>query len=61
MKTADAIRHFGNVAKLADALGITPQAVYDWGEFLPRGRAFELQVLTEGALKVDGGRDRAAA
>lgn len=53
MKTADAIRFYGSVAKLADALNITPQAVYDWGDLVPRGRAFELQVLTRGELKAE--------
>jgi len=53
VKTADAIRFYGSVAKLADALNITPQAVYDWGDLVPRGRAFELQVLTRGELKAE--------
>lgn len=53
MKTAHAIRFYGSVAKLADALNITPQAVYDWGDLVPRGRAFELQVLTRGELKAE--------
>ena len=34
-RTADAIRAYGNKARLARAIGYTRQAVYGWGEFLP--------------------------
>lgn len=54
MKTADAIEHFGTLQKLADSLGIRRQSVYDWGEEVPELRAYQLQVLTDGALRADG-------
>ena len=50
MKTSDAIKHFGSVIKLAEALQITRHAVYLWGDNVPCGRAFQIQVLTNGAL-----------
>jgi predicted transcriptional regulator len=53
MRTAAAIKHYeGKVADLAKALGITPQAVYQWGATVPDSSAFKLQVLTNGALVV---------
>jgi hypothetical protein len=51
VKTCDAIQQFRTVRALADALGITPQAVYQWGDEVPAGRDFQLEVLTRGALK----------
>jgi len=51
MKTTAAVDHFGSIRALADALEITPQAVYQWGEHVPAGRDFQIEVLTQGALK----------
>ena len=51
MKKSEAIKHFGTATKLAKALGITKSAVSLWPEKIPRGRAFEIQVLTKGKLK----------
>jgi len=50
MKTKDAIKHFGSPKNLAKALGISKQAVSQWGTYLPEGKAFKLQVMTGGAL-----------
>jgi len=55
MRTKQAIKYFKSVPALADALGITRQAVSQWGEFVPRGKAFELQILTGGGLRVGPG------
>jgi hypothetical protein len=52
MKTKDAINHFGSVTRLANKLGITRHAVYLWGDLVPEGRAYQLEVLTKGKLKV---------
>ena len=52
MKKKDAIEHFGGVAALADALEITPAAIYQWGEEVPFGRDYQIQVLTKGKLQV---------
>lgn len=51
METRQAIAHFGSVAALARALGITSQAVYQWGAEVPPRRAFELERITSGALR----------
>lgn len=53
MKTADAIKHFGGANELAAALGVTRQAVSQWGEQMPVGRAYQVQVLTGGKLRAD--------
>ena len=52
MKTKDAIAYYGSHQKLADALGIKRQAIGIWGENVPDIRQFELERLTEGALRV---------
>lgn len=51
MKTQKAIDHFGSVVKLAAALGISKTAVYLWKDDVPEGRAFQLEVMTNGALR----------
>lgn len=64
MKTQDAIRFFGTKASLARALRITKQAVNGWGNTVPLGRAYQIEVLTNGRLtapRPDGSTtDRAA-
>ena len=51
MTTAEAISYFGTAAELATALGIKPQAVYQWGDVPPLGRQYQIQALTKGKLK----------
>ena len=51
IKTKDAILFFGSQTILAKSLGIKKQAVQNWGEYVPLGRAFQLQVITKGKLK----------
>ena len=53
MKKSTAIEYFGNSVKLAKALDINPSAVYQWAEIIPRLRAFEIERITNGALKAD--------
>ena len=57
MKTKEAINYFGGIKKLADALGVWPQVIYQWGEFPPMGRQYELEVKTMGALKAEAVQD----
>lgn len=46
MKTDEAIRMAGGTsAALAEMLGITPSAVSQWGEDVPRAREWQLRVL----------------
>ena len=35
IKTDDAVAHFKNASRLADEIGITPQAINQWGEYVP--------------------------
>jgi transcriptional repressor of cell division inhibition gene dicB len=53
MTTKEAIKHYGSIKKLASALGIWPQVVYQWGDSPPMARQYELEVRTNGALKAD--------
>lgn len=59
MKTTDAAAFFGSKKKLADALKINPSAVTQWGETVPEGRQFQLQVLTKGKLKASPAKSAA--
>lgn len=51
MKKKDAIDHFGGANKLAQALGCKPQAISQWSDLVPQGRAYQIEVLTGGKLK----------
>ena len=58
MTKSEAIKIFGDVRKLAQALGITPQAVYLWEERLSErreneiiGAAFRLGLLKKRGMK----------
>ena len=51
MRTKAAIKKFGSAANLARALGISRQSIHDWGDEVPQGRAYQLEVLTNGELK----------
>ena len=54
MKTQEAIDHFGSVVRLATALKLkTRQTVYAWGEYPPAGRQYQIEILTNGALKAE--------
>lgn len=51
MTKEEVIEHFGSVARLARALKISTQAVYDWGDTVPQGRQFQIQIMTNGILQ----------
>jgi len=51
MRKTDVVQYFRTQRAVAKALGITEQAVSAWPEIVPRGRQFELQVLTGGRLQ----------
>ena len=53
MKTNYAVEYFGSKVALARALGIHKAAVSQWGDTIPQGRAYQIEVLTGGALKAD--------
>lgn len=52
MKTKDAIAYYGDIKKLAAALDMWPHSIYRWGEYVPLARQYELQIKTNGKLKV---------
>lgn len=56
MKKTDVIYHFGSSIKLAEALGINKSAVSQWGEDVPELRAYQIERLTEGKLRVHAGK-----
>lgn len=53
MLTNDAVQYYGGRRQLAEALGITRQAVEQWGKVVTEGMAYKLQVITKGELVVD--------
>lgn len=53
MNRADAIKHFKGITPLAKALGITYEAVRQWGEEIPELRQYQLELVTNGQLKAD--------
>jgi DNA-binding transcriptional regulator YdaS (Cro superfamily) len=52
MKTSDVIAHFGGQGRLAKALDVSQPAISKWGETVPLLRAYQIQVITNGKLKV---------
>lgn len=51
MKRQTAIEYYGSIPKLARALKITYEAVRQWGDEVPELRQYQLEKLTDGALK----------
>lgn len=52
MLKSEAKLHFKSFIAIAKALNISKSAVSQWPLLIPRGAAFELQVITGGALQV---------
>jgi DNA-binding transcriptional regulator YdaS (Cro superfamily) len=53
MTKDDAVKFYGSQTKLAQALNIKPSAISQWGEDVPELRAYQIEHLTDGALKVN--------
>ena len=51
MKKTDVINYFGGIKQAADALGIWPQSIYQWGEDVPELMTYKIEVVTKGVLK----------
>lgn len=48
MTKKEAVEHFGTARELADALGISEQAVSKWGENVPELRVYQIrEILTQ--------------
>ncbi|MDX7924074.1 Cro/CI family transcriptional regulator [Aeromonas media] len=60
MKKSDAIEYYGTATALARALGINKSAVSLWGDTIPKGRAYQIEVMTGGQLKADPTQSRPA-
>jgi len=52
MQTQEAIEHFGGATKLAEALGLTRDAIYKWGAYPPNETQYKIMVLSGGRLAV---------
>lgn len=64
MNLSDAAAHFGSKKALAKACGISEQAVQKWRKTgIPDARQFQIEQLTDGALKAlpSWERDEASA
>lgn len=53
MNKSDVLSYFGGVAATAKALGISHVAVSKWGDTIPQGRAYQIEVVTGGKLKAN--------
>jgi len=53
MKTKQAVKFFGNQAKLARALDITESAVSRWGLIVPIRQAVRLQSMSSNELLIN--------
>lgn len=52
MRTDDAVDIFGTKNALAEAIGISPSAVYQWGDDVPSSRIKSVQLAIQ--AKADG-------
>lgn len=52
MKKSSVIKFFGDTKQTAEALDISRQAVEKWPDLVPMLRAYQIEVVTKGALKV---------
>lgn len=53
METQRVVDLYGTKAAIARALDISQVAVTRWGNVVPKGRALELERITNGELKCD--------
>lgn len=53
MKTAAVIEFFGDTRQAAEALDVSTQAIYAWGEDVPKQRQAHVELATKGKIKRD--------
>lgn len=53
MLTTDAIAYYGSRSKVAEVLGVSERAVYQWKEMVPPLSAAKLAKRSKGRLKFD--------
>ncbi len=51
MKTDELIKVFGTASRLSRFLGISPQAIYQWPEYVPRHWGYEVEARSKGVIK----------
>jgi len=52
MTTQEAVQFWGGQTRLANALGITRDAVHKWKKYPPMDKQFQIMVLSGGRLSV---------
>jgi hypothetical protein len=55
MQTKDAIKWAGDRPALAEKLGVTIPALYQWKKFPPGPRQIQIELLSGGKLKAEPG------
>lgn len=53
MKTSEVIEFFGGVRQTAEALSVSTQAIYNWGETVPQTRQAHVELASKGKIKRD--------
>lgn len=53
MTYTDVLAHYGTQVAIAKALGITQSTVSAWGGIVPAKYQYQLEVITEGAMRAD--------
>ena len=53
MEKQKVISHFGGIAKLANLLGISRQAIHRWPDEIPALRQLQIERLSDGAFEAD--------
>lgn len=53
MKTSDVIEFFGGARQAAEALNVSTQAIYAWGEDVPKTRQAHVELASKGKIKRD--------
>ena len=49
----EVIKYFGSCTAVAEKLGVSKSSVSQWGETVPLLRAYQLEKITGGQLKVE--------
>jgi DNA-binding transcriptional regulator YdaS (Cro superfamily) len=53
MRVSDVVKFFGNKAKVAEAIGVTPGAVTNWGDIVPSTSILQIEQASGGKIKAD--------
>ena len=53
MKTSDVIEFFGGTRQAAEALDVSTQAIYAWGDEVPKSRQAHVELASKGKIKRD--------